>query len=152
MNEPTFRRVNVLYFKHEVAPKFERLHWEEVGRDKRYKPDLMWEQYEQLEKLGMLHILVMLVNEQVEGYFVGILSPHLHYRTMRVFLSDMFYISKDCRAMHAVKLFREAEKLARDVGAHKMHVVYKTYKDIGPIMRRLKFQPMEIVAVKNLEV
>ncbi|OYV74696.1 MAG: hypothetical protein B7Z66_15595 [Chromatiales bacterium 21-64-14] len=151
MSDPEFRKVDLAYFRYHIVPKFEALHWEEVGRDKRYKPDLLWEQYELLEKLGMLHILAMLLDGAPEGYFVGILSPHLHYRKMQIFLSDMFYMSEKCRAMHGVKLFREAEKMARAVGAHKMHVVYKTYKSIEPIMRRLKFQQVEVVAVKNLE-
>lgn len=151
MSGPTFHRANLAYFRAEIIPRFEMVHWQEVGRDKRYKPDLLWEQYEMLERMGMLHILVMLIDGEPEGYFVGLLSPHLHYRSMKIFLSDMFYVSEKCRAMHGVKLFREAEKMARAVGAQKMHVVYKTYKSIEPIMRRLKFQSVEVVAVKNLE-
>lgn len=150
MSNTVFQRANLAYFREFVTPQFETLHWEEVGRDKRYKPDLMWEQYAALEQQGMLYILVLFLDGQPEGYFVGILSPALHYRTMLIMLSDMFYISKKCRAMHGVRLFREAEKMAREAGAHKIHIVYKIYKSIEPIMRRLKFQPMEVVAVKDL--
>jgi hypothetical protein len=70
---------------------------------------------------------------------------------MRVMLSDMFYISETCRASHALRLFREAENMARELKADKLHVIYKTYKSIEPIMRRLKYQQLEVVAVKNLE-
>ena len=151
MSEVTFCVKPLAYLKDVLAPKFEHAHWEEVGRDKRYKPDLHWAYYEALDKAGMVHILVLLLDGEPEGYFVGLLSEHLHYKTMRVFTSDMFYVSERCRALHGVKLFREAESLARKLGAHKMNVTYKTYKNIEPIMRRLRFKPLEVIAVKNLD-
>lgn len=146
-----FKKITLGDWRSNFYPKFVEAHWQEVGRDKRYKPDLLWEQYELLESAGMLHILALFVDGEPEGYFIGILSPHLHYRSMRVFVSDMFYISEKCRAMQAVALFRETEKMARELGANKLHVIYKTYKNIEPIMRRLKFASVETVAVKNLE-
>lgn len=151
MSAVTFRVMPLDYLRNALAPRFEHAHWEEVGRDKRYKPDLHWDYYAALDKVGMLHILVMFVDGVPEGYFVGLLSEHLHYKTMRLFTSDMFYVSESYRASYGVKLFREAEALARKLGAHKMHVTYKTYKSIEPIMRRLRFNPVEVVAVKNLD-
>lgn len=145
-----FVECSVRYFQKTVVPKFEKAHWLEVGQDKHWTPELDWDSYRFLERNGMLLILVLLVDNEPQGYFVGLSGHPTHYVDKWIMRSDLFYIAPNFR-QYGVRLFRTAEQFAKAMGVQKLYISYKTYKDITPIMKRLKFMPVEIMAVKNLE-
>jgi hypothetical protein len=134
-----------------LAPKFTEAHWGEVGQDKSWGPQLCWEHYAALEQSGLLQVIVLFVDEAPEGYFISILGRPLHYGNQLVATSDMFYISETYRAAYAVRLFRAAKDFAKLAGAAKLYVHHKVYKDITPILNRLKFKPVEVVSSVSLE-
>lgn len=150
MHNVTCERKDAGYLLTVILPKFAQAHWEEVGQDKSWEPDPNVEAYHQLESDGNLYVLALMVDGEPEGYFIGILAPSLHYRSKLLMVSDMFYVSQEFRAKYAIRLFRAAEAMAADAGADKMFITYKLYKNVEPIMRRLRFTPLEQVAAKKL--
>jgi len=142
---------DVAYLRDVLTPKFAEAHWEEVSSNKHYQVDLNWPVYEHLQSLNRLRIQVLFVNGEPEGYFVSVLAEHMHYRTMLQCVTDLFYISQPYRAHYTLRLFRFMEQVARESGAVRVNITYKVYKALAPIMKRLGYTPLEIVAVKHLE-
>lgn len=143
--------VSVEYLEQEVAPRLFQAHWQEVAQDKGWEPDPNWPYYRQLELAGMLRIVVLRLHGLPVGYFLFVVSESLHYRTHKLASSDMFYILPQFRAQYAIRLFRAAERFAREAGAGKMYIAFKIYKDITPLTKRLGFTHVEDVVVKSLE-
>lgn len=141
---------NVDYLKTTIVPKFSAAQSEEVGFGDHEPADLHWAAYEALEGVGALYILVMLVDGEPQGHFVGVLSPLMHYRSKTALVSDMFYISKDYRARYAFRLFKEVDLLAKKLGADKVQIIYKVYRNIEPILRRLGYTDEERMASRKL--
>lgn len=142
---------SVDYMQREIAPYLFELHWREVAQDKGWQQDPNWDYYRALEAANMLRIVALTVNSIPVGYFVFIVSQSLHYRTKHLASSDMFYILPQYRAQYAVRLFRAAERFAKEAGAGKMYIAFKIYKDILPLTKRLGFSHIEDVVVKSLE-
>jgi hypothetical protein len=149
--EPKCTLQPVHYMYTVLAPQLFQAHWAEVGQDKSWPVDPNWDLYYRLEQAKMLRIVVLTVGTIVAGYFVFVLNESLHYRSHILATGDMFYILPEYRALYAVRLFRAAEAFAKEAGADKMYVSYKTYKDISPLTKRLGFTHVEDVVVKSLE-
>ena len=141
---------SVDYLQREVSPLF-TAHWAEVAQDKKWEVDINWPYYRALEAANMLHIVVLQVHGLPVGYFIFVISESLHYRTHKLASSDMFYMLPQFRAQYAIRLFRAAERYAKEAGAGKMYIAFKIYKDITPLTKRLGFNHVEDVVVKSLE-
>lgn len=69
------------------------LHWKEIATHKHIKklnPD--YDRYYTLEDLGMLRIYTARYNDELVGYFISMLAPHMHYRELNVAVNDILYI------------------------------------------------------------
>lgn len=143
------KEVSVSYFQTRLVAKYEIAHWEEVGQDKRWTPDLDWDLYRFLENRGDLMIVALFVDDEPVGYFVGMCGHPTHYRTKWIMRSDLFFIDPKHRK-YGVRLFNAAKEFARLYGVQKLYVTWKVYKDIEPIMKRCKFVTVEKTAVADL--
>lgn len=144
-----FKEVSASYWQHHVLTKYEHDHWKEVGQDKRWEPDLDWDLYRRLDDAGDLSIVCLMVDGEPRGYFVGMCGRPTHYKSKRIMRTDAFYIEPGYR-QYGVRLFKEAMKFAKEHGAQKLYVTWKTYKDIEPILRRCKMVTIEKTAVADL--
>ena len=142
--------VPVDYLETTLGPKFFLAHWEEVGQDKTWQPEANYDYYRALEAAGMLQITGLFVDNEPAGYFSTVVGPSLHYKGKILATSDMFYIQPEHRAHYATMLFRNAAEYAKLAGADKFYLAFKIYKDITPLLKRLKFSIVESVAVKKL--
>lgn len=79
------------------------------------------DRYAQLDALGMLHIVTGRVRENLVGYFTGIVSPHLHYKSTLHCLVDLYWLNPLWRrGTVALKLFGAAHRSLKERGVHKI--------------------------------
>lgn len=91
-------------------------HYEElcVTKDFPLEPD--YEAYKRLADNGMLRCITCRVGEELVGYIVFIVQPHLHYKSCRTAFEDIYYIAPEYRKGRVgIKLFQYAEKVLKEM-------------------------------------
>jgi hypothetical protein len=97
------------------------------------------------ERAGQLIFQTIRDDGELVGYFVGFVSPGLHYSETLTCRMDIFFIAPRCRGegMAGLKLFRGVEKELRNRGVQHWFVGCKIAADVAPLFRRLGFAPIE---------
>lgn len=90
-------------------------HWKELALNQdRIKIDVDYEAYVNLEKLGRLMIVASREDDELTGYIIIFLMPHLHYKSAGTMaLTDMYYVVPEARSGTGLRLFVEMEKRLR---------------------------------------
>ena len=129
-------------------------HYNEIALNKETTPfDPSWEQYWTLEQAGVLHIVTARDEGKLVGYSAYILlKRNLHY-ALSVAESDIFYLAPEYRkGLNGARMLKFAEDSLRALGVQR--IVTKTKltpeHDLGPLLERLGFAPIERVYVKVL--
>ncbi len=126
-------------------------HYLEIARDQDAVPlDPDWGRYEALDAGGSL-LIVAARNEtgELKGYLFAIISTHLHYRSTLCAFFDLYWLEPDVRkGWNGVRLFRETERILKQLGVRKVFGQTKTHKDVGLIFRRLGWSEAEIAYTK----
>lgn len=123
------------------------MHWEElaINRDKvPLAPNFDF--YIQYERGGQFIFMTLRENGLLKGYFIGFITPGLHYSETLTCKMDIFYIHPECRgsALPGLKLFRAVEKELRRRGVQQWYVGSKISHDASPLFKRLGFEPIEV--------
>lgn len=136
-------------FKEEVKPLLP-LHWEEIALDKTTVPlDPDWDEYDSLAAKGRLHLLTVRNDGELVGYYVGIVRPHLHYKSTLMAFNDVMYIKPAYRqGMVGVKIFKEIERTLKERGVEKMFMNTKEHHNFGVILERLGYRKTETIYTK----
>ena len=75
-----------------------RKHWEELAVDKVIPLDMNHEVYTEMESKGMLHIVTARNENKIVGYHIGLIAPHLHYKSAGLMCyEDMYYLLPEFR-------------------------------------------------------
>lgn len=96
-------------------------HWHEVARNKQLMViNLDRDRYQAMEDSGMLLSLVAYDDEdQIIGYSINVVTPHLHYKDVIVAYNDLLFVGKDYRKSSlGLRLIRETKQLAKKRGVH----------------------------------
>lgn len=127
-------------------------HWEElVSKKHLFKVNGDYERYDLLEKNGALITILAKENDEVVGYSVNILSPHLHYKDTLVCYNDLLFVSKDKRnSPLGIKLIKYTEELAKERGAQVMLWHAKQDTPLSKILPRMGNTLHEQVFMKEL--
>lgn len=125
-------------------------HWQEIALDKEtVKLDPDWDEYDRLATAGQLHLLTARVNNELVGYYVGIVKPHLHYKNSLTAFNDVLYIKPEHRqGMVGIRLFKEIERTLKERGVQKTYMNTKAHHDFGVIMERLGYKKTETIYTK----
>ena len=120
-------------------------HWKEIALYQDRMPlDVDYETYVALEARQQLFVLTVRVDEELAGYFVAFIHPHLHYRRTLVAQSDVYYIKPLFRTgWFPFGLFREAERRLKARGVQVLTINTKLKADVGVLLRRLGLTPVE---------
>ena len=128
----------------QLEPLFE-LHYQEIAHDKdviRLEPN--WIVYAQLELPGNLLFVTARRDGELVGYASWVVTLALHYASVIMAYSDMFFLHPDYRGgMNYVKLMRASEDMLAAIGVKKVFVSAKTDHDFSPVMKRLKYKAVE---------
>ena len=146
----TYQRETWVQYRRDVEALW-RDHYDEICADKRM-PMSPWEDmYRSIESAGNLVCLTARSDGQLVGYLVGYFCPHPHYSTVKTFTEDAHFLHRDHRKGWAgVRLYREAEKLAKTGGAELMIIHTKANRPTGKILQRLGFSEADIVYRKAI--
>lgn len=98
------------------------------------------------ERDGQLIFMTMRKHGVLVGYFIGFVSPGLHYNTCLSCKMDIFYIHPTARGngLPGVRLFRAVEKELKRRGVQRWYVGSKMKADASALFKRLGFEPIEV--------
>jgi GNAT superfamily N-acetyltransferase len=121
------------------------IHWQELALNKNSVPlDPMYDQYLAKDARGEIIFVAMRSAGQLVGYFVGFVSPGLHYKTCLTCTMDIFYLHPDYRGQKGgFLLFGTVKKELNRRGVQRWIVGSKLHKDVGALFERLGFEPIE---------
>lgn len=134
-----------------VAPLLAE-HWDEIARNKELmvlKPNAA--AYSTLEKAGALLALGAFAGDEMVGYSVTIVSPHLHYADLLCAQNDVIFVTRARRAGRlGLQLLRETERHARARGARLMLWHAKQHTVLDALLPRLGYGVQDIIYSREL--
>ena len=151
MSVLSYHDVDGLKFLEELEPLFP-VHYEElcVTKDFPLAPD--YETYERLAQAGMLRCIVCRMDEELIGYIVFTIQPHLHYKTCKTAFEDVYYIKKEYRrGRTGIKLFQYAEKVLKEIcGVNRIIMHTKVHMDNSRLFEYLGYKNTDKLYTKLL--
>lgn len=128
------------------------LHYEELALNKDKVPlDPQYELYLERDAAGGVLLVTLRDAGELVGYFIGFVSPGLHYRTCLTCVMDIFYVRQDKRGGRAgIKLFRFVEEELKRRGVQRWVVGSKCHMDASWLFELLKFERIEVYYSKWL--
>ena len=128
-------------------------HWEEIAGDKDIiKLNPNYELYTQMAKLGFIHLVTVRDEECLVGYHLSLVYPHMHYKDSLTAFTDIFFLKKEYRKGRiGINLFKYMEHSLRAKGVQKIYMGTKLKHDIGNLLERLGYTPIERLYTKILK-
>ena len=127
-------------------------HWEESAKNKhlmRLNPNVG--EYQLLEDSNQLLSLFARDGDQIVGYSVNIIRPHLHYCELIVAYNDVIYVHPDYRnSPVGLRIIKETEEQCKEAGAKLMIWHAKEDTALEKILRRKDYPVQEIIFSKEL--
>lgn len=122
------------------------LHYEELALNKDKVPlDPQYEVYLQHDAEGSLLLVTLREAGELVGYFIGFVSPGLHYKTCLTCIMDIFYVRPDKRGGRAgIKLFKFVEEELKRRGVQRWYVGSKCHMPADWLFEFLKFERVEV--------
>lgn len=148
----TFQTEALANVREEAAPLLRR-HWQEVALDQGTVPlDPDWDAYAQIEAAGLMHITTARDETgALVGYSAYFIAPNLHYRSLRVAETDIFWLAPEHRrGLAGARLIRAAEAALAERGVNKVVSKVKIHIDTGPLFERLGYHAIERIYAKTL--
>lgn len=115
------------------------LHWQELALDQEtIRLDLDFLAYRTLDAQGDLMVITARHEGQLKGYYVGMVRPHLHYRSTIFGICDAYWIHPDeRRGKLGVEFFQFVENVLKGRGAKSMITTSKKHLNIAPLFAHL---------------
>ena len=122
----------------EIEPLLWR-NWRDTALDHEASPlDPDYARYENLDKIGKLHITTAREAGELVGYFILVVNEHPHYQTTLFGFMDVFFMDHKFRNGPAgIRLFLEMEKALKDRGVREVIANTKIHRDVSNIFERL---------------
>lgn len=120
------------------------LHWEELGIYKDKQPlDPFWEAYDSLEKAGQLLYVPLRNHGALVGYFIGTITPGLHYRQTLTCRMDICFVTPPHRGEAGRYLFDAVKGELKRRGVQIWWVGSKDHHPIEGFYEALGFERQE---------
>jgi hypothetical protein len=135
----------------EMAPLWVK-HYEEVALNRDKMPlDPDFANYDAMEQLGMLHIVVARKEGQIVGYHFTLVRPHLHYVSTLCGMTDIYWIAPENRTGRTpLRLFQFVESTLKARGVKKLFTGTKKSLDAGPLFEFMGWHPAETLYTKYI--
>lgn len=127
------------------------LHYEElcVTKDFPLVPD--YDAYKRLADAGMLRCVTVRADEEMIGYAIFIVQPHLHYMTCKTAFEDIYYIRPDFRKGRVgIRLFKYAEEVLQRIGVNRIIMHTKIHMDNSKLFEYLGYKLTDKIYTKIL--
>lgn len=121
------------------------IHYQELALNQDKVPlSPQFDKYVAAEQRGELIFITLRKAGQMVGYFIGFVSPGLHYSTCLTCQMDIFYVLPEHRGDGAgFHLFKFVEKQLKNRGVQRMFVDSKMHKDASWLFEKLGYTPVE---------
>lgn len=126
-------------------------HYEElcVTKDFPYEPD--YDSYKRMAELGMLRCIICRDDSKLIGYMIFIITPHLHYKSCKTAMEDIYFVAKEYRKGRiGIKLFQYAEKVLKHCGVQRIVMHTKVHLDNSKLFEYLGYKMTDKVFTKML--
>ncbi len=109
------------------------------------------EAYQALEQCGALLALVAYRGEEIAGYSINFIGPHMHYSRLRYAHNDALFVKHAHRGGKlGLRLMQETERLARQQGAAMMIWHAKPGTTLEKILPRMGYAVQDILFGKEI--
>jgi len=137
-----------------VIPELEKLfpaHYEELCVTKEYPYEPDWDSYKRMAEAGLVRCITCRADEVLIGYIVFIVTPHLHYKSCKTAIEDVYFINKEYRKGRiGIKLFQYAEKVLKERGVNRIVMHTKLHLDNSRLFEYLGYKYTDKVFSKML--
>jgi hypothetical protein len=126
-------------------------HYDElcVTKDFPLMPD--YEAYGRLHIAGMLRCITVRVDNQLVGYALFIVQPHLHYKSCTTAFEDIYFLKKEYRlGRTGIRLFQFAEGVLKQEGVHRVIMHTKIHLDNSRLFEYLGYKMTDKLFTKIL--
>ena len=122
------------------------LHWEELALNKdKVKLEPNYDIYDELAAKKQLLVVTMRREDELVGYFIGIVAPELHYKSCIALTMDIFWTHPSIRDGGAgIRLFRAVENEAKRRGVQRIYHGSKLHKDSSRLFEYFGMTPIEV--------
>ena len=127
------------------------LHYEElcVTKEFPYEPD--YDAYKRMAEAKLLRCITCRNDEELIGYIIFYIQPHLHYKSCVTAFEDLYFVKKEYRKGRVgIKLFQYAEKVLKDRGVHRIILHTKVHLDNSRLFEYLGYKPSDKTFTKML--
>lgn len=127
-------------------------HYDElcVTKDFPLIPD--YEAYGRLHVAGMLRCITVREDNELIGYAIFIVHPHLHYRSCITAFEDIYFLKKEHRKGRVgIRLFQFAEDVLKKEGVHRIIMHTKIHMDNTRLFEYLGYKLTDKLFTKILE-
>jgi GNAT superfamily N-acetyltransferase len=136
----------------EIKPLIQ-MHYDEIALHKEVIPlDPDWDRYAAIDSTGNLLIVTARTNEQeLIGYAVFFITPHIHYKSTIVAHNDILYLHPEYRrGRTGIRLLKDSETACRHLGVDKILWHIKFAKDFRHILYRFGYCDEDAIVGKIL--
>jgi hypothetical protein len=151
MSNITYKAVNPFEFLKEMETIFPA-HYEElcVTKDFPLAPD--YKRYWTMAEMGWLVCINCMNDDDLVGYIVFIIQPHLHYSTCITAFEDIYYLKPEYRkGRTGIKMFKYAEEVMKEIGVHRIIYHTKVHLDNSRLFEYLGYKNTDKTYTKILQ-
>ena len=128
----------------QFVDEFERLfplHYEELCVTKEFPYEPNYEAYKKCANAGVLRCITCRADEELIGYIIFFVTPHLHYKSCMTATEDIYFLKKEYRKGRiGIRLFQYAEKVLKGHGVARMIVNTKVHLDNSRLFEYLGYK------------
>jgi len=139
----------------ENLPKFKALsvaHYDEIETLKEFPLDLDFDAYENLWKLGRLVFVTAKDNNELVGYILFFVAPHLHSKNCITAHEDIYFLKPEYRkGRNGIKMFQFAQEHLKQKGVDLILYSTKFEFDNSSLFKYLGCKPIDKVFTKLLQ-
>lgn len=129
------------------------IHWKDVGLDhQRVQLSMDNPKYEQLDDLGLLHVVVVRSDGEIVGYYMAFMMVHPHYKDAGLMaVTDVYYLLPEFRTGGTgARLFAFVESSMKERGVTKAYLSCKIHQDHSELFVKMGWKPTDITFTKHL--
>ncbi len=109
-----------------------------------------WDQYRQMESLGLLSIFTARDDGKLVGYDIFIVGPHRHALASKVAINDMTYVMPEYRGFTAVLLVKKSDKALKTMGCSVIVRHAQCNTQVHALLERIGYAPSELMMIRKV--
>ena len=134
--------------KHQIAALVAD-NWSETGFDWELKPN--WQMYGKLYEMGYLISLAAFDQDEIVGYSVATVSPHLFNSDVKVCTTNALFVKPSHRKrLVSGKLIVETEREAKRRGAIRILWQTRANTPLAEVLRKRGYQDADVAMMKGI--